>query len=206
MGMIQQGVNQLFGTLATAARLSPNYETRQEMHALKKKEKGLQMQSEALPKISGAEMEEGRTVYAKEHKRILEEQAKVAQRKFELKPSKQTMPEAVKLKSATEDAPLMTFPSSYEDIEGNDWGSPEEAQWANEQINKGQKRAINKGQQQVKQRRNFMAHLKNVEISGGGTVGELPSHVQKAIAAQYSKKERKELMDRQDKQSKGGNK
>lgn len=204
MGMIQQGFNQLLGTVATAARLSPNYETKQEMHALKKKEKGLQMQSEALD-ISPSEFEEGKTVAAKDAQRILEKQAEVAQKQFELKPSKKSMVKSHTAQSAAGKGPLMTF-TSYEDIEGNDWGSPEEAQWANEQINKGQKRAINKGQQQVKQRRNFMAHLKNVEISGGGTVGELPSHVQKAIAAQYSKKERKELMDRQDKQSKGGNK
>lgn len=48
------------------------------------------------------------------------------------------------------------------------------------------------------QRRNFMNYLRKQPIEGGGTVGELPSQVQKQIASQYSKKERKQLMDAMD--------
>lgn len=55
-------------------------------------------------------------------------------------------------------------------------------------------------QQEAKkvQRRNFMNYLKKQPIAGGGTVGELPPQMQKQIASQYSKKERKQLMDAMD--------
>lgn len=57
-----------------------------------------------------------------------------------------------------------------------------------------------KQQQEAKkvQRRNFMSYLKKQPIAGGGTVGELPINMQKQIASQYSKSERKKLMDTMD--------
>ena len=50
------------------------------------------------------------------------------------------------------------------------------------------------------QKRNFMSYLSQQPISGGGTVGELPTNIQKQIASQYSKSERKKLMDTMDAQ------
>lgn len=57
-----------------------------------------------------------------------------------------------------------------------------------------------KQQQEAKktQRRNFMNYLRKQPIAGGGTVGQLPIHAQKQIASQYSKSERKQLMDAMD--------
>ncbi len=60
-------------------------------------------------------------------------------------------------------------------------------------------------QQQVAkktQRRNFMSYLQKQPIAGGGTVGELPIQAQKQIASQYSKSDRKKLMDAMDMESK----
>lgn len=61
-----------------------------------------------------------------------------------------------------------------------------------------------KQQQEAKkvQRRNFMSYLRKQPIAGGGTVGELPTQMQKQIASQYSKSERKKLMDAMDMGSK----
>ena len=61
-------------------------------------------------------------------------------------------------------------------------------------------------QQEAKktQRRNFMSYLAQQSTSLGGTVGELPKFIQKQIASQYDKKQRKTMMDRMDKEAKNG--
>lgn len=60
-----------------------------------------------------------------------------------------------------------------------------------------------KGKSQIEQRakrRDFMKALGSEPVNFGsgteGSVGELPKNLQKAIAAQYSKSQRKELMDK----------
>ena len=52
------------------------------------------------------------------------------------------------------------------------------------------------------QRRNFMSYLQKQPTSLGGTVGELPPQMQKQIASQYTKSQRKQLMDAMDMESK----
>ena len=65
-----------------------------------------------------------------------------------------------------------------------------------------------RAQKQVKakasQRRNFNDYLAKMSTSMGGTVGELPKEMQRAIASQYSPKDRKKIMDEEDR--KGGKK
>lgn len=67
-----------------------------------------------------------------------------------------------------------------------------------------------KQQQEAKktQRRNFMEYLKKQPISMGstslGTIGDLPKETQKQIASQYSKSQRKAMMDRMDKEKANG--
>ena len=63
-----------------------------------------------------------------------------------------------------------------------------------------------KQQQEAKktQRRNFMDYLSKQTTSLGGTVGELPMPIQKQMASQYSKSQRKTMMDRMDKEAKNG--
>lgn len=48
------------------------------------------------------------------------------------------------------------------------------------------------------QKRNFMDYLKKQPTSLGGTVGELDPQMQKQIASQYTKSQRKRLMDMAD--------
>lgn len=50
------------------------------------------------------------------------------------------------------------------------------------------------------QRRNFMSYLTQQPTSLGGTVGDLPKDMQKQIASQYSKADRRKLMDQMDKE------
>ena len=63
-----------------------------------------------------------------------------------------------------------------------------------------------KQQQEAKktQRRNFMDYLAQQSTPLGGTVGDLPMPIQKQIASQYSKSQRKTMMDRMDKEAKNG--
>lgn len=56
------------------------------------------------------------------------------------------------------------------------------------------------------QRRNFMEYLKKEPTSLGGTVGEFEPDVQKKIANNYSKSQRKKLMDMRDAEAKNGKK
>lgn len=65
-----------------------------------------------------------------------------------------------------------------------------------------------RAQKQVKakgsQKRRFRDYLARMETSLGGTVGELPAEAQAYIASQYSRKDRKKIMDEEDR--KGGKK
>lgn len=63
-----------------------------------------------------------------------------------------------------------------------------------------------KQQQEAKktQRRNFMDYLSKQTTPLGGTVGDLPKDLQKQIASQYSKSQRKTMMDRMDKEKANG--
>lgn len=63
-----------------------------------------------------------------------------------------------------------------------------------------------KQQQEAKktQRRNFIDYLAKQPTSLGGTIGELPKTMQKQIASQYSKSQRKAMMDKMDEEAKNG--
>lgn len=52
------------------------------------------------------------------------------------------------------------------------------------------------------QRRNFMEYLKKEPTNFGGTIGDLPPQAQKQIASQYTKSQRRTLMNKMDKESK----
>ena len=56
------------------------------------------------------------------------------------------------------------------------------------------------------QRRNFMEYLRKQPISLGGTnsgtIGDLPKEAQRQIASQYTRSQRKTMMDRMDEEAK----
>lgn len=55
-------------------------------------------------------------------------------------------------------------------------------------------------QTQKKTRRNFKDYLSGMETNFGGTVGELPAHVQKQIASNYTSSQRRSIMNAADRQ------
>ncbi len=190
MGVIQNAMNQLLGTASIAARLSPNYETKQELHKLGKQEKALSLQQGSLPLVDYDELNEGKTIAAKQHKEVLEKQAEVAQRQFELNPTKESMRKASFARSGAGEGPLFTLPADPDEI----------------RMEQANLKAAQKSETKQKTRRNFMNYLKNIEIQGGGKVGDLPEPMQKKIAAQYSQAKRKSIMDSMDKEKTNGNK
>ena len=117
MGAIQNAINQMFGTAGIAARLSPEFETKQELHKLEKQEKVLQEQQAILGKlVSLDELVEGRTVGAQALKKTYEKEADIKARKFELSPSKETANASLFVSSAAGRGPLMTFKADPEEI------------------------------------------------------------------------------------------
>ncbi|MBO5425710.1 MAG: hypothetical protein J6A25_09375 [Lachnospiraceae bacterium] len=86
---LQQGVNQLLGIGATALRLGPNYERNVELRKLSKQDVALGKQRELQESV-------GKTVLANNLTKlealddVIQEQANVAQKQFELKPSEKS--------------------------------------------------------------------------------------------------------------------
>lgn len=114
MGVIQSAINQTIGTIGLAARLSPGYETRVEMHKLKKQDEALTNMEKQLPTdpaLSG----EG-TVVAKQREEIAKKQSEIAQRRFELKPGKETARTAILARSGAGEGSLATLPADPDEI------------------------------------------------------------------------------------------
>lgn len=64
--------------------------------------------------------------------------------------------------------------------------------------------AANEVEAKRTQKRNFIEYLKKQPTSLGGTVGDLPPAMQKQVASQYTKSQRKRLMDLADREGKNG--
>lgn len=175
MGVIQNALNQMVGTIGVAARLDPNFEKRAELADIKNKMAGYKKQAGAIQNLQGDITKEEAQIAGNLASNI----TTASERRLELDPTgtnlerhKQNLKAAEELKTAYSEA---------------------------------MKKVASKQDTQKTQKRNFKDYLRRLEIAGGGTVGELPKHAQNAIAKQYSRKERKELMDRMDSEQ-GGNK
>lgn len=66
------------------------------------------------------------------------------------------------------------------------------------------KKTSEQAEAKKKQRRNFKTYLAQQPTSLGGTVGDLPSDLQKKIASEYSRSDRKRMMDQMDREAKNG--
>lgn len=177
--MIQQAINQALGTAGIAARLAPGYEQRQELHQLGKEEKVLQQQS-AAASLKGQDVKDPDLI--RNIGDIKKREMELAKRKFQLAPTEENFQQSVKQQQA-----YRRF-NTYEELMMR------------------QKESLAKAdgiiEAKKEQKRNFMSYLQKQPIAGGGTVGELPIQVQKQIASQYSKTQRKKLMDTMDMESK----
>lgn len=73
-----------------------------------------------------------------------------------------------------------------------------------ERQNQAMGRVKEQAQAKKTQRRKFMDYLAKQPTSLGGTVGELPKPLQKQVASQYTKEQRKAMMDRMDREANDG--
>ena len=185
MGVIQNAINQMLGTAGIAARLSPEYETKQELHKLGKQETALSLQQESLPTLDPKEFEEGKTIAAKQHQEILKKQAEVAQRQFELNPTKETMRKATFARSGAGEGPLFTIPADPEEI----------------MMEQANLQAAQRSETRQLQKRNFKDYLSRIDP----IYDKLGPKAQKIVQQSYSKGERKRIMDTLDKEKKDGN-
>lgn len=183
MGVIQSAINQALGTAGIVARLSPEYETKQELYKLRKEEQVLSKQSEAA-KLVGKEATDPDLI--RNIGDVKEREMELAKKKFQLDPTEENFQATVQKQQS-----YRSF-NKYEEL----MMRQQEAM----------QNVANKQDAKQTQRRNFMDYLKNIELQGGGKVGELPPKMQQVIAKQYSKQERKSIMDLQDKEKKDGTK
>lgn len=194
MGVIQQGINQLLRTTAIAAKLSPELEHRRELKESKEEQKKIVEQNKAINEAGGE--------VTKEQKQKLQNQL---EKEFELNPTPETYKltqimsnydkKVAKLKEEDDRRLQAEYEAQIAEYEA------EKAEYEAEK-SRGQLRAENKGLKQLKGKRNFSEYLSKIETNYGFTVGEFPKSVQKIIAKQYSSKERKQIMDKMDKEDK----
>lgn len=185
----------MIGTVGIAARLSPDYEIKQELYKSKQSMDRSKKQAMAIEAKTGDVTKAEADVASKIRTNILEESA----RRFELDPTSENLAKheqnvkAAEMQKQAYEKELAS-PQGQTSIIPAD---PDEIRIEQANIKAAQKSA---NKQTTK--RNFMNYLKNIQIQSGGKVGDLPESIQKKIAAQYSKKERKSIMDSMDKEKK----
>lgn len=209
MPNFQGAVNQVLDQAGLYSSLAGGPQDLKERMRLGKEEKALNKQIEAATssgKPLRPEVEED-----------LEERSKdVARRKFELKPSEKTYEEYAK------QLPIKTPPDDPETVhEERMRGIDDEArrkaeydyfykQAYNQELSRIDKmsqamdRIGRQSEAKKTQKRNFMTYLAQQPTSLGGTVGDLPSDLQKQIASQYGKNERRTMMNRMDREANNG--
>lgn len=183
MGLIQNAINQALGTAGIVARLSPEYETKQELYKLRKEEQVLSKQSKAA-KLVGKEATDPDLI--RNIGDIKKREMELSRKKFQLDPTEENFQATVQKQQS-----YRSF-NKYEDL----MMRQQEAM----------QNVANKQDAKQKQKRNFMSYLKEQPTNLGGKVGDLPPKIQKQVAKQYSPAQRKKLMDTIDKEKNDGTK
>lgn len=212
-GSIQGDINQALGTLGALATFSPQLQEHAENMAENRK---LNKRQKVLDEQIAAATSSGKALRPEVEEAIDKESRDIAKRKFELNPSKETYEEYAK------HLPLKSLPEDPEDIHMERMaGIPDEARRKAEydhayreaynqelsrldKMSQAMSRVGRQSEAKKTQKRNFMDYLAQQPTSLGGTVGELPSDLQKQIASQYSRNERRTMMDRMDEEAKNG--
>lgn len=194
MGIIQNALNQTIGTIGIAARLSPGYETRQEIYKTQQAKNRL---IEENKKLASEQPDVGNRIQASENLGIPGKISEANKKLAELGAvSPSVAAESVRqanintqVAKGLAENKLKIVPFSKEDL-----------------LKQKQKQAMAKSDSvQVNkkgQKRKFKNYVGRLQTSLGVTVSELPENVQKAIIKQYPKAERKKLMDKMDKEVK----
>lgn len=200
MGAIQSGINQLLTTAGVMAHLSPGLRAKAETQAklanLRKQEEAATAARETTPNLT-------------EKLKYQEDLADIKKQIFEADPTKESY------EAYRKEKPIQGTTEAEADIDEitQEIAEKEMREEAiRERVNQLKKpydpqevmnKMAEKGKAKVEQkakRRDFMKALGAEPINFGagyeGTVKDVPKNLQKAIAAQYSKSQRKELMDK----------
>ena len=214
-GSIQSDINQALGTLGVLAQLSPQLkehaENMAETRKIKNEEKALKEQGEAMASSKSSirpEIEED----------INNRTRELAKRKFELNPSAETYSEYAK------QIPRKLPPEDPEDIHREKMAGVQDEARREAEYNYAYNEAYNQEfsrldkmsqamsrvdrQSEAKRtQRNFVRDYLSKMPMLGETVGSIDARnpgFAKKIAAQYSKSQRKTIMDQMDKEGKNG--
>ena len=200
MGAIQSGINQLFTTAGVMARLSPELsaaaEKRAKIDDLRNQAAGFSAAGKVAAKSAKETIDEALNTPNSEEQLKLRETAhrdlaesmdfverkeNIAKEMFEIDPSEESYAKYKNIREKNKTELTPEFKKMQESLD----------------------RMRQKGKAKVEQRakrRDFMKALGSEPVNFGsgteGSVGELPKNLQKAIAAQYDKSQRKELMDK----------
>ena len=194
-GTIQGDINQMIGMVGALEGLSGVPQRRAAKKAEIEKEKATQAALDKKEQVlaeaadvagRGVQADVPGTVAYQTSEDIAKERTEVARQQFERNPSRDTYRKYSHLRSMAYGLPSLILPADEE-----------EQSSAMDRMGK---------QQEAKktQRRNFMDYLAKQSTPLGGTVGDLEMPLQRQIASQYSKSQRKAMMDRTDKEAKNG--
>ena len=194
-GSIQGDINQIIGMVGALEGLSGVPQRRAAKKAEIEKEKAAQAALDKKEQVlaeaadvagRGIQADVPGTVAYQTSEDIAKERTEVARQQFERNPSTDTYRKYSHLRSMAYDLRGLILPADEE-----------EQSIAMDRVSRQQ--AAKKTQ-----RRNFMSYLAQQSTSLGGTVGDLPMSLQRQIASQYNKTQRKTMMDRMDKEAKNG--
>ena len=201
-GSIQGDINQALGTLGALATFSPQLkehaENMAENRKLDKRQKVLDEQAKiaeqdlknkTTPNANGDIIIDAQTASEiqqsrREQMRQNQEQEDISRRRYDLKPT------------------LENYQKWQTDASINQNARDEYANIEKQEKSMGRVGRLQEAKKT--QKRNFMDYLSQQSTSLGGTVGELPKPLQKQIASQYTKSQRKTMMDRMDREANNG--
>lgn len=212
---MQSDINQALGTLGVLATFSPQLQEHAENMVKKRK---IKKEEKALNEQTAAATSTGKPLNPQVEEDIENRTRDLAKRKFELKPTEETYREYAKtLPTKIKEDPEILHEERME-------GIPDEARRAAEydyafkQAYNNELANLDKQQQamtrmsrqkeaKVKQTRYWKDYLAKMPYTVGtlsGKVGDLSPEAQKQIASNYTKSQRKTIMDRMDREAQNG--
>lgn len=221
MPNFQSSINQTLGTLGALATFSPGLQD----HAEKVREKRqIKNEEKALNKKTEAATSSDKPLEPQIEEDINKRNLDLAKRRFELNPSPKTYEEYSKLlpKTFKEDPEMLheerlnSIPDEARRNAEYDYNYRKAYDKELASLNYGRQLDIRRenamsrvgsiAEAKAKQKRNFMEYLRKQPISLGGTnsgtIGDLPKEAQRQIASQYTRGQRKTMMDRMDEEAK----
>lgn len=201
-GQIQSSINNILDKAAIAKKLDPKAQLeaqkQAELETLDARESALGERNKALVEaqkgradVDNNEMRmKLRMSDLDEAKNIGDERFDIAKKRFELSPSKDTYDAYAKSRVANKNF--------------NDFYNARKKAYDEGRQQQAMADMQSQAEAKKKLRRNFMDYIGQQPTSLGGTVGELPKDMQKQIASQYSKGDRKRMMDSMDKEKADG--